>query len=216
MTVLRQRRLCHASWRREAPLARDGYALGCCITSHSPASALHLAWIARRVPSEISKYRPLLLKSSQVSRLRRTATGWLACSNSKRSPSPRTGLAPIRKCVGQHPCAARCRTGMRQLRTIRIGTQDYVAAPYLLFRSPFAYVTCLQPSSLRLCRATLLNFGSTMEHFAPKMNMPERQSVPLPTQSSIILKPLYGYLKFSDGLMHLYSNNYVRKQRVWQ
>ena len=34
--------------------------------------------------------------------------------------------------------------------------QDYVAAPYLLIRSPFAYVTCLQPSSLRLRRATLI------------------------------------------------------------
>ena len=54
------------------------------------------------------------------------------------------------------PPAAAPVGGMRQLRVIGIGSQDYVAAPYLLIRSPFAYVTCLQYTSLRLRRATLI------------------------------------------------------------
>ena len=104
-------------------MAKDG-APSCFSTPDAPASALHPGWIA----PEISKYRPFLLKLSQVPGLRRAAARWASSLKFQvNALSPSHRLSP---------------------------TQDYVAAPYLLIRSPFAYIIRLQLRSLHLRRAT--------------------------------------------------------------
>ena len=135
-------------------------------STHQPP---HAGWILRRSPAEISAgdFQRSATSAKIVSGLSLEMNRYLlACLLPRRGgtpkfqtqlSSPSTGLVPIRKPKGRYPCSGSWRVGMHQRRVIRIGSQDYVAAPHLLIRRPFVYDIRLQlRSSSDLRRATLI------------------------------------------------------------
>jgi hypothetical protein len=113
--------------------------------------ALRLNWST----AEISKYRPLLLKLSQVSGLRRTATRWASALPQRGAcPWGRPGGTPRLQTQGSSPS-----NGLVQRRIVWRLLD-------LLAGDPLAYVICLHYRSLRPSRATqiLSRYAGASQH----------------------------------------------------